>query len=89
MSNPTNGLAKSWHQFLQTTMLTGALGLGAWCWHLLTDNSNRLIRVEERQLNVLGRLAAVESNVLDLNNDKVHQNDRLDFLEGKPTRQKP
>lgn len=44
----TNGLAKSWHQSLNTIMLTAALGIGSWCWHLLTTNSDRLIRVEDR-----------------------------------------
>lgn len=34
-------------------MLTGAIGIGSWCWHLLTTNSDRLIRVEDRQQMVL------------------------------------
>lgn len=47
-AHSTNGLAKSWHQSLNTIMLTAALGIGSWCWHLLTTNSDRLIHVEDR-----------------------------------------
>lgn len=79
----TNGLAKSWHQSLQTIILTATLGLGAWCWHILTDNANRLIRVEERQMNVMERLGRVEINVGDLRLGQVRQDDRMNLIESK------
>lgn len=82
-THSTNGLARSTHQFIQTIMLSGLLGLGAWCWHLLTDNANRLIRVEERQTNVIDRLVTVEHSVGELRGMEIHHDDRIEALEGK------
>lgn len=78
-THSTNGLAKSWHQSLNTIMLTAAIGIGSWCWHLLTNNSDRLIRVEDRQQMVLDEHVIFRSEFQRIN-------DRLERLESNKSK---
>lgn len=86
-SHSTNGLAKSWHQSLNTIILTVILGLGAWCWHLLTQNHDELIGVSLRQQGVLENIKELRLDVSSLKTGEVHQDDRLDSIEKKLNKQ--